>query len=131
MVPLKEHEGAVASEEQSVIKLVSCVVREERLDDVLKAVCARCPVGGITFTPVQGFDPRSGKITQYRGITYPLTLLKRVRLDVCVSSDQVIELVNAIREAARTGKTGDGKIFVTDVFHMERIRTGEKNLSAL
>jgi nitrogen regulatory protein PII len=113
------------------VKLVSCILREERYEEVLEAIAAFDAVGGITITAVQGYDPLTRDLGQFRGVSYPLKIIPRVRLDVVVSTDQVNDVVRTIRDTARTGKTGDGKIFVTDVYHMERIRTGEVNLSAL
>ena len=113
------------------VKLISCILREECHEEVVEAIAALDAVSGITMTAVQGYDPRPREMGQFRGIPYPLKIIPRVRLDVVVAADQVSNVVRTIRDIARTGKTGDGKIFVTDVDHLERIRTGEVNLSAV
>jgi len=124
-------ESYPGGEHDTDVKLVSCILREELQDEVLEAIAALDVVGGITLTGVQGYDPRSKELGQHRGITYPLKIYSRVRLDVAVPTEKVNEVIRTIRNVARTGKTGDGKIFVTDVYHIERIRTGEVNLSAI
>ena len=124
-------EFPLESQKVSDVKIITCILREELVDDVLKEICDQYGVGGITLTPVQGYDPRSGEKAQFRGVVYPLTRYDRIRLEVCVPSDQVNQVVNVIRSVARTGKTGDGKIFITDVCGVVRIRTGEIGLSAL
>ena len=117
--------------QETDVKLISCILREECHEEVVEAIAALDAVSGITMTAVKGYDPRPREMGQFRGIPYPLKIMPRVRLDVVVSTDQVPEVVRTIRDIDRTGKTGDGKIFVTDVDHLERIRTGEVNLSAV
>lgn len=123
---MRELEG-----EKRDIKIVSCVLRIERIDEVLKAICSRYPISGVTLMEVQGFDPRSTKTDQYRGVKFLVTMKRRVRLEVGVPSTIVCEIVQTIREAARTGRNGDGKIFVTDASDVVRVRTGENGLAAI
>ena len=116
--------------ETSVMKLISCVIRPEKLDAVTVALHARNVVG-MTVTDVRGFGRQKGQKEHYRGDEYTIRFLPKVRLEVVVQDGDVAGAIKAISEAARTGNIGDGKIFVIDVKDAVRIRTGEQGASAL
>ncbi len=112
------------------MKLVSAVIRPFKLDDVkdaLKAVGA----AGLTSSEVRGFGRQGGHTEIYRGTEYQVELVPKVKLDVVVSDAQVDAVVDAIVTAAATGKIGDGKVWVTSVDSVSRIRTGEQGDDAL
>ena len=112
------------------MKLVSCVIRPEKLDAVTAALDKQHVVG-MTLTDVRGFGRQKGHIEHYRGGEYTIRFISKVKVDVVVQDEDVNKTMNAIEQAARTGKVGDGKIFVIEVPNAMRIRTGEKGTSAL
>ena len=112
------------------MKLVVAVIKPFKLDDVREAL-AEVGVQGITVTEVKGFGRQKGHTELYRGAEYVVDFLPKIKLEVAVSDDQVERVVEAIQNAARTGKIGDGKIFVNSVEQVVRIRTGETNESAI
>jgi nitrogen regulatory protein P-II 2 len=112
------------------MKLVSAVIKPFKLDDVREAL-AEVGVQGITVTEVKGFGRQRGHTELYRGAEYVVDFLPKTRIDVAVNDDQVDHVIEAITTAARTGKIGDGKIFVTDLAQAVRIRTGETDSSAI
>ena len=112
------------------MKLISCVIRPEKLDAVTVALHARNVVG-MTVTDVRGFGRQKGQKEHYRGDEYTIRFLPKVRLEVVVQESDVAGAIKAISEAARTGNIGDGKIFVIDVKDAVRIRTGEQGANAL
>ena len=116
--------------ETSVMKLISCVIRPEKLDAVTVALNA-IGVVGMTVTDVRGFGRQKGQKEHYRGDEYTIRFLPKVRLEIVVQDGDVSRATKAISEAARTGNIGDGKIFVIDVKDAVRIRTGEQGMSAL
>lgn len=112
------------------MKLVSAVVKPFKLDDVREAL-STIGVSGMTVTEVKGFGRQKGHSELYRGAEYQVDFLPKVKIDVAVS-DPMVELVTeAISRAARTGKIGDGKIFVTNLEQTIRIRTGETGDEAI
>ena len=112
------------------MKLVSAVVKPFKLDDVREAL-STIGVSGMTVTEVKGFGRQKGHSELYRGAEYQVDFLPKVKIDVAVS-DPMLELVTeAISRAARTGKIGDGKIFVTNLEQTIRIRTGETGDEAI
>ncbi len=112
------------------MKMVMAVVKPHRLDPVREALTA-IGVEGMTATEVKGYGRQKGHTEIYRGAEYTVNFLPKVRIDVAVSDDLVDRTVEAIEDAARTGKIGDGKIFVYDVSSAVRIRTGETGDEAL
>jgi len=104
------------------MKMVSCVIRPEKLEAVTTAL-DKMHVVGMTLTDVRGFGRQKGHVEHYRGREYTM--------DIVVPDEDVSPILAAVEKAARTGKVGDGKIFVLDVPNAMRIRTGEKGTSAL
>ena len=112
------------------MKLVTAIIKPFKLDEVREALSA-IGVQGITVTEVKGFGRQKGHTELYRGAEYVVDFLPKVRLEAAVSDGLVEQAIEAIELAARTGKIGDGKIFVTTVEQVVRIRTGETGESAL
>lgn len=112
------------------MKLVSAVIKPFKLDDVREAL-SEIGVQGITVTEVKGFGRQKGHTELYRGAEYVVDFLPKVRLDAAVSDELVDQVVEAITKAAHTGKIGDGKIFVSALEQVIRIRTGEAGNDAL
>ena len=106
------------------MKLITAVVKPFRLDDIRNAL-AEVGVQGMTVTEVKGFGRQRGHTELYRGAEYVVDFLPKVKIDVAVTDDQADRVIEAIIEAAKTGKVGDGKIFVTNLEQVYRIRTGE------
>jgi nitrogen regulatory protein P-II 1 len=112
------------------MKLIVAVIRPERLNEVLEALY-RTEVRGLTVSRVLGHGGETERVETYRGTTVKVELQEKVRLEIGVSEPFVQVTINAILDSARTGEVGDGKIFVLDVAQVYRIRTGEKNASAV
>lgn len=112
------------------MKMIVSVIKHFKLDDVRKAL-VEAGIHGLTMTEVKGFGRQKGRIEIYRGTTYEVTFLPKVKIEVAVSDDRVEEMVNIISNAARTGEVGDGKIFVYDLHDVVRIRTSERGEGAL
>ncbi|MBA1146230.1 P-II family nitrogen regulator [Ectothiorhodospiraceae bacterium WFHF3C12] len=112
------------------MKKVEAVVKPFKLDDVREAL-SEIGITGMTVTEVKGFGRQKGHTELYRGAEYVVDFLPKMRVEVVVSDDQVDRCVESISKAAHTGKIGDGKIFVTPVERVVRIRTGEENEEAL
>ena len=112
------------------MKMVTAIIKPFKLDDVREAL-SEIGVQGVTVTEVKGFGRQKGHTELYRGAEYVVDFLPKVKIDVVVDDDQVDTCLEAITEAARTGKIGDGKIFVTPVERTIRIRTGEEDEAAL
>ena len=112
------------------MKLVTAIIKPFKLDEVREALSA-IGVQGITVTEVKGFGRQKGHTELYRGAEYVVDFLPKVRLEAAVSEALVDQVIEAIEGAARTGKIGDGKIFVTAVEQVVRIRTGETGGEAL
>jgi len=112
------------------MKLVMAIIKPFKLDEVREALT---PLGvqGLTVTEVKGFGRQKGQTEIYRGAEYHVSFLPKLKIEVAVSADMVDAVVEAITGAARTGKIGDGKIFVLDVERALRIRTGETDNEAL
>jgi nitrogen regulatory protein P-II 2 len=112
------------------MKLVMAVIKPFKLDDVREALT---PLGvqGLTVTEVKGFGRQKGQTEIYRGAEYHVSFLPKVKIEVAVPSEIAEQVVEAIIKSARTGKIGDGKIFVTDIERAVRIRTGELDMEAL
>lgn len=112
------------------MKLVTAVVKPFKLDDVREAL-SDIGMQGITVTEVKGFGRQKGHTELYRGAEYVVDFLPKVRIEVATSDDQVDSVIEAISKAANTGKIGDGKIFVSGLEQVIRIRTGESGTEAL
>jgi nitrogen regulatory protein P-II 1 len=112
------------------MKLVTAVVKPHRIEEVKEAL-REIGVSGLTTTDVEGFGRQRGHTEVYRGAEYQVDFVPKVRVEVVVDDDGVDEVVEAIAAAARTGKIGDGKLWVTDVERVLRIRTGEMGPDAL
>ena len=112
------------------MKLVVAIIKPFKLDEVRQALTA-IGVHGMTVTEVKGFGRQKGHTELYRGAEYVVDFLPKVKVEVVVKDDDVERCIEAIIKAARTGKIGDGKIFVTDVERIVRIRTGELDESAV
>ena len=113
-----------------LMKLITAVVKPFRLDDVRNAL-AEVGVQGMTVTEVKGFGRQRGHTELYRGAEYVVDFLPKVKVEVAVTDELVDQVVEAIIEAAKTGKVGDGKIFVTSLEQVYRIRTGETGDQAI
>jgi nitrogen regulatory protein P-II 1 len=112
------------------VKKIEAIIKPFKLDDVKDAL-HDVGVSGITVTEVKGFGRQKGHTELYRGAEYVVDFLPKVKIEVVVANDQVERAIDAIVKSARTGKIGDGKIFVTGVEHVVRIRTGETNEAAV
>jgi nitrogen regulatory protein PII len=112
------------------MKMVSAVIKPFKLDDVKEALQS-AGIQGMTVTEVRGFGRQKGHTEVYRGQEYQVDLVPKVRVDVIVNDDQSKHVVEAIANAAKTGKIGDGKIFVVSVDEVYRIRTGEAGADAV
>jgi nitrogen regulatory protein PII len=112
------------------MKLVTAIIKPFKLDDV-RAALSEIGISGMTVTEVKGFGRQRGHTELYRGAEYVVDFVPKTRVEVAVRSDLVDQVVEAIVGAAKTGKVGDGKIFVTSIDRVLRIRTGEADESAL
>ncbi len=112
------------------MKLVTAVIKPFKLDDVRDAL-SEIGVKGITATEVKGFGRQKGHTELYRGAEYVVDFLPKVKLEIAIADDQVEAVIEAITKAANTGKIGDGKIFVTNLEEVIRIRTGETGTAAI
>jgi nitrogen regulatory protein PII len=112
------------------MKLITAIIKPFRLDDVRNAL-SEVGVNGMTVTEVKGFGRQRGHTELYRGAEYVVDFLPKSKIEIAVSDDMVEQAMEAIVAAARTGKVGDGKIFVTNIEQTIRIRTGDAGDSAL
>ncbi|MCP4041291.1 MAG: P-II family nitrogen regulator [Gammaproteobacteria bacterium] len=112
------------------MKLVTAVIKPFKLDDVREAL-SEIGVAGITVTEVKGFGRQKGHTELYRGAEYVVDFIPKVKLEIAIAEDLLDQVLEAITGAARTGKIGDGKIFVSELEQALRIRTGEVGNEAL
>jgi len=112
------------------VKLITAVIKPFKLDEVKEALKA-AGVNGITVTEVQGFGRQSGHTEVYRGAEYTVDFVPKVKVEILADDAQVDAITDAIVASARTEKIGDGKIWITDVGAVQRIRTGEKGTDAI
>jgi nitrogen regulatory protein P-II 1 len=112
------------------MKLVTAVIKPYQLDVVKEALHAM-GVSGMTVSEVQGYGRQKGHTEVYRGAEYTVEFLPKIRIDVLIDEIDVHKVVEAVVNAARTGKIGDGKVWVTQVDEVVRVRTGERGLDAL
>ena len=112
------------------MKLITAIIKPFKLDEVREAL-SEVGVSGITVTEVKGFGRQKGHTELYRGAEYVVDFLPKVKIEAAVEDGILEHAIEAIEKSARTGKIGDGKIFVSPVEHVIRIRTGETGASAL
>jgi len=112
------------------MKLVSAIIKPFKLEDVRNAL-ENLGIQGMTITEVKGFGRQKGHTELYRGAEYVIDFLPKLKIEIAVSDDRLDEIVQAIQESASTGKIGDGKIFVSSLENVIRIRTGEVGEEAL
>jgi nitrogen regulatory protein P-II 1 len=112
------------------MKRITAIIKPFKLDEVREAL-AEVGLTGLTVTEVKGFGRQKGHTELYRGAEYVVDFLPKVKIEVVVANDQTDQVIDAIIGAARTGKIGDGKIFVADVERVIRLRTGEENEAAV
>lgn len=112
------------------MKMITAIIKPFKLDDVRQAV-ADIGIQGITVTEVKGFGRQRGHTELYRGAEYIVDFLPKVKIELAVADDIFEQVIEAIANTARTGKIGDGKIFVTEIIHAIRIRTGETGSEAV
>jgi nitrogen regulatory protein P-II 1 len=112
------------------VKLITAVIKPFKLDEV-KDELKRSGIQGITVSEVQGFGRQAGHTEVYRGAEYTVDFVPKVKIEILIDTDDAARIVAVIADAARTGKIGDGKVWVTDVDSVLRIRTGEADADAL
>ncbi len=112
------------------MKLITAIIKPFKLDDVREAL-SEIGIDGMTISEVKGFGRQKGHTELYRGAEYSVDFLPKVKIEISLDDDAVERTIEAIVESARTGKIGDGKIFVTNLEQAVRIRTGETNSEAL
>jgi nitrogen regulatory protein PII len=133
-VPVARNRNSIAATAQarpeSRMKLITAIIKPFKLDDV-RAALSDIGVSGMTVTEVKGFGRQRGHTELYRGAEYVVDFVPKTRIEVAVKNDIVDQVMEAIVGASKTGKVGDGKIFVTDILRVLRIRTGETDNAAL
>jgi nitrogen regulatory protein P-II 2 len=112
------------------MKKIEAIIRPFKLEDV-KIALVTAGIVGMTVTEVRGFGRQKGQVERYRGSEFTVEFLQKLKLEIVVDDDRVDTVINAIQEAARTGEIGDGKIFITAVDSVLRIRTGDRDSSAI
>lgn len=112
------------------MKMIAAVIKPFKLDDVREAL-SEIGIQGMTVTETKGFGRQKGHTELYRGAEYVVDFLPKIKVEVAVSDDKVNEVIEAITKSANTGKIGDGKIFVSNLEQVVRIRTGETGGEAL
>ena len=112
------------------MKMVSAIIKPFKLDDVREAL-SEIGVSGITVVEVKGFGRQKGHTELYRGAEYVVDFLPKIKVEIAIDDDQLDQVIEAVSDAAKTGKIGDGKIFVYDLAQVIRIRTGEAGSEAL
>ena len=112
------------------MKKIDAIIKPFKLDDVREAL-SNVGITGMTATEVKGFGRQKGHTELYRGAEYVVDFLPKIKIEIVVRDEQLDQVLDAITTAARTGKIGDGKIFVSTVDHVVRIRTGEQDDTAI
>ena len=112
------------------MKLITAIIKPFKLDDVRKAL-TEIGVSGLSVTEIKGFGRQRGHTELYRGAEYSVDFVPKSRIEVAVKTEMVEQVIEAILQHAKTGKVGDGKIFLSDLQRVIRIRTGETDASAL
>lgn len=127
---LFNHNGKICWVKEQIMKIINAIIKPFKLDDVREAL-ADVGVEGMTVSEVKGFGRQKGHTELYRGAEYQVDFLPKVKLEIATQAENIDNIVDAISKAAQTGKIGDGKIFVYDLEHAVRIRTGEVDREAL
>ena len=112
------------------MKKVEAIIRPFKLEDV-KVALVEAGIIGMTVSEVRGFGRQKGQVERYRGSEFTVEFLQKLKIEVVVESDRVEDVIKAIADAARTGEIGDGKIFISPVESVVRIRTGDRDSTAL
>jgi nitrogen regulatory protein P-II 1 len=112
------------------MKLITAIIKPFKLDDV-KAALEAMGVHGLTASEVQGFGRQKGHTEVYRGAEYTVDLVPKVKVEILTTDENALKVVDAVVEAARTGKIGDGKVWVTTIETLVRVRTGERDGDAV
>ena len=122
--------GILVAELNSPMKKVEAIIRPFKLEDV-KVALVEAGIIGMTVSEVRGFGRQKGQVERYRGSEFTVEFLQKLKIDVVVEDDRVEDVIKAIGDAARTGEIGDGKIFISPVDSVVRIRTGDRDSTAL
>lgn len=122
--------GEASLEIRTIVKKIEAIIKPFKLDDVIDSL-TEIGIEGITITEVRGFGRQKGRTEIYKGAEYIVDFLPKVKLELVVGDSIAESAVEAIRQSARTGKVGDGKIFVLPVEQAQRIRTGDQDEAAL
>ncbi len=120
----------VGNEEVNLMKKIEAIIKPFKLDDVKESL-KEVGVQGLTVTEIKGFGRQKGHTELYRGAEYVVDFLPKIKLEIITPDDMVTKVVDAIMDSARTGKIGDGKIFILPMEEVIRIRTGERGEDAL
>ena len=112
------------------MKKIEAIIRPFKLEDV-KLALVNAGIVGMTVSEVRGFGRQKGQVERYRGSEFTVEFLQKLKLEIVVEDERVETVVNAVQEAARTGEIGDGKIFISTVDSVIRIRTGDRDASAI
>jgi len=112
------------------MKKIEAIIRPFKLEDV-KIALVNSGIVGMTVSEVRGFGRQKGQVERYRGSEFTVEFLQKLKVDVVVEDEKVNSVIDAIAEAAKTGEIGDGKIFITSIDSVVRIRTGDKDEEAL
>ncbi|MCF8133661.1 MAG: P-II family nitrogen regulator [Cyanobium sp.] len=112
------------------MKKIEAIIRPFKLEDV-KIALVNAGIVGMTVSEVRGFGRQKGQVERYRGSEFTVEFLQKLKLEIVVDDDRVDTVVNAIQDAARTGEIGDGKIFISEIDAVIRIRTGDRDSSAI
>ena len=112
------------------MKKIEAIIRPFKLEDV-KIALVNAGIVGMTVSEVRGFGRQKGQVERYRGSEFTVEFLQKLKLEIVVDDDRVDTVVNAIQEAARTGEIGDGKIFISTIDSVLRIRTGDRDSAAI
>lgn len=112
------------------MKKVEAIIRPFKLEDV-KIALVNAGIVGMTVSEVRGFGRQKGQVERYRGSEFTVEFLQKLKLEIVVDDDRVDTVVNAVQDAARTGEIGDGKIFISSVDSVIRIRTGDRDSGAI
>jgi len=127
---VRHSQAQIQQEEWEAMKLITAIIQPYKLDDV-RASLHEIGVQGLTVTEVRGFGRQRGHTEVYRGAEYAVEFVPKTRIEIAVPDSLAEQVIDAVMQTARTGKVGDGKIFVTELMQVVRIRTGEKDASAL
>ena len=112
------------------MKKIEAIIRPFKLEDV-KIALVNSGIVGMTVSEVRGFGRQKGQVERYRGSEFTVEFLQKLKVEVVVENEKVNSVIDAIAEAAKTGEIGDGKIFITSIYSVVRIRTGDKDEEAL